>query len=186
MLHGWNYLLQKLAERKVLDVKPFQGTLGKGWCCPSSLKIILDYYGDNYSEDYLAKLCGSSLDHGTTGPQLRAAAEYLGYKVEIKDNSTYDDIKKYLDKDVPVMVNWFCGNNGTGEEPDDPDTDVPGGHYSIAIGFDDEHIYINDPKIGRIREMGKKDFMSVWFDFSKENLKNPHDIILQRLIAITK
>ena len=44
-------------KKILLDVKPFQETLNADMCGPASLKIVLEYYGVNKSEDELAQLC---------------------------------------------------------------------------------------------------------------------------------
>jgi predicted double-glycine peptidase len=45
----------------MLEVKPFQETLHEGMCGPASLKIVLDYFGVNKTENELADLMGNRL-----------------------------------------------------------------------------------------------------------------------------
>ena len=40
-------------NKVLLDVKPFQETLNADMCGPASLKIVLEYYGINKSENVL-------------------------------------------------------------------------------------------------------------------------------------
>lgn len=164
--------------KKMLKVKPFQETLSAGMCGPASLKILLSYYGIEKSENELAKICGTKKDLGTDDQGIKKAAESLGLKVKIKNNSSFKDIEKWLDKKVPVIVNWF-----TRGRVDYTDADVADGHYSVVFGLDDKHIYLQDPETGTARKLEREDFMTVWFDFTGKNIK-PNELIIRQIIAI--
>jgi len=166
---------------KLLPIQPFQETLHANMCGPAALKMILAYYNLDKGEAELAKLCDTTDDLGTDDQGLKKAAESFDLKVEIKNNSSFEDIQKWLDKDVPVIVNWFTrGRN------DYPDSEVADGHYSVVVGLDDEYIYIQDPEIGDMRKIEREDFMRVWFDFTDEYIKSWDEIIIRQLIAIYK
>ncbi len=167
-------------EKITLDVKPFQETLYKSMCGPASMKMVFDYYGIEKSEEEIAKLCGATEELGTNDEGIKKAAESLGFKVEIKNESSFDDIQDYLNKKIPVIVNWF-----TRGRIDYDDSQVPDGHYSVVVGLDNEYIYIQDPEIGKLRKIERNDFMKVWFDFKGEYIK-PNELIIRQLIAIYK
>lgn len=162
----------------MLKVKPFQETLSNSMCGPASLKIVLDYYGVGKSEKELAKLCQHDKDFGVDDEKIKRTAESLGFRVKIKNNSNFKDIEKWLDKKVPVVVNWF-----TKGRQDYSESEVADGHYSVAAGLDDKYIYIQDPEIGKIRRLKRDDFMKVWFDFKGEFIK-PGELIIRQIIAI--
>lgn len=164
--------------KKMLKVKPFQETLNAGMCGPASLKMVLSYYGINKSERELAKLCETDKDLGTDDKAIEKAAKSLRFKVKIKNNSSFKDIEKWLNKDVPVIVNWF-----TRGRMDYTDSDVSDGHYSVVCGMDDKNIYIQDPETGGIRKLDKEDFMTVWFDFTGMYIKKD-ELIIRQIIAI--
>ncbi len=163
---------------KKINIKPFQETLNAGMCGPASLKIVLGYYGAEKSEKELAKLCQHDKNMGVDDEKIRKAAENLGLKVKIKNNSTYKDVENWLDKKVPVIVNWF-----TKGRQDYPEFEVSDGHYSVVAGLDKKFIYLQDPEIGKIRKLKRDDFMRVWFDFRGEYLK-PEELIIRQIIAI--
>jgi len=167
-------------EQDILPVKSFQETLSKSMCGPATLKMIFDYYGIEKSEQEIAKLCGTTEDLGTDDKGIKKVAESLGFNVEIKNNSTFEDIQKWLDKKVPVIVNWF-----TRGRADYDDSEVADGHYSVVAGLDDEFIYIQDPEIGKLRKVEREDFMKVWFDFIGKYI-DPNELIIRQLIAIYK
>ena len=164
--------------KDLLPVKPFQETLFKSMCGPASLKMVFDYYGIEKSEEEIAKLAGATEDLGTDDQGIKKVAEELEFKVEIKNGSTFEDIQIWLDKKVPVIVNWFTrGRN------DYEDLEVADGHYSVVVGLDDEFIYIQDPEIGKIRKIEREDFMKVWFDFTGRYI-DPSQLIIRQFIAI--
>jgi predicted double-glycine peptidase len=164
--------------KKMLKVQSFQETLNAGMCGPASLKILLSYYGVDKSERELAKLCGTKKDLGTDDWGIKKAAESLGFKVKIKNNSSFKDIEKWIDNETPVIVNWF-----TRGRIDYTDSDVADGHYSVVCGLDDKNIYLQDPEIGSLRKLDKEDFMAVWFDFTGKYIKSD-ELIIRQIIAI--
>ena len=166
--------------KKILKLKPFQETLNASMCGPASLKIVLKYYGVETTEKELAKLAGASSDLGVDDKGLVRAAKHFGFKVKIRNNSSFKDLEKWLDQKVPVIVNWF-----TRGRKDYSDSDIADGHYSVVAGLDDKFIYLQDPEIGKIRKLERDDFMRVWFDFTGEYIKL-EELIIRQIIAIYK
>ena len=163
---------------KILKVKPFQETLNSGYCGPASLKIVLGYYGIDKTEKELAKMAGWNKDLGIDDEGIKKAAENFGFKVKIKNNSSYKDIENWLNKKVPVIIDWF-----TKGRPDYKESEVADGHYSVVAGLDDKFIYLQDPEVGKIRKLKREDFMRVWFDFRGDYLK-PSELVIRQIIAI--
>lgn len=149
-------------------------------CGPASLKMVFHYYGIEKSEQEIAEMCNVDEDLGTNDTTIQRVAEELGFKVKIKNNSTFEDIRAWLDEKVPVIVNWF-----TRGRSDYDDSEVADGHYSVVVGLDEEFIYLQDPEIGKLRKIEKEDFMKVWFDFTGKYI-NPDELIIRQLIAISK
>ncbi|MCK4524957.1 MAG: C39 family peptidase [Candidatus Andersenbacteria bacterium] len=166
--------------KKILKVKPFQETLNASMCGPASLKIVLKYYGMEATEKELARLAGASSNLGADDKGLALAAKHFGFKVKIKNNNSFKDIERWLDKKVPVIVNWF-----TRGRKDYPDSAIADGHYSVVAGLDNRFIYLQDPEIGKIRKLKRDDFMKVWFDFRGEYVK-PNELIVKQVIAVCR
>lgn len=167
-------------EINLLPIKPFQETLHKNMCGAATLKMVLDYYGIEKSENELAVLLGISDELGTNDADLKRAAESFGLSVEIENESSFDEMKFWLDKKVPVIVDWF-----TRGRRDYDDAQVADGHYSVVVGLDENHIYLQDPEIGDLRKITRDDFLRVWFDFSGAHIK-ANELIIRQLIAIYK
>jgi len=169
-----------MKENKILSLKSFRETLHQGMCGAASLLIVLDYYGIKKSEQGLADLLGVTNRLGIDSQSIKRVAEDFGLRVEIRDNSSFEDIEKWLDKKVPVIVDWFTrGRNDYSE------SEVADGHYSVVAGLDTKYIYLQDPEIGKIRKIARDDFMRVWFDFEGEYIK-PEELIVRQIVVIYK
>ena len=166
-------------QTKLLKVKPFQETLHGGYCGPASLKMVLDYYGVSKSEKAIAERCGCDSELGTNDISIKRAAKSYGFNVEIRDKANFTDIQKWLNKEVPVIVDWF-----TRGRKDYDNSEVPDGHYSVVVGLDNKNIYLQDPEIGAMRTIRKDDFLRVWFDFKKDHITSWKDMIIRQLIAV--
>jgi len=163
-----------------LKVQPFQETLHANMCGPASLKIVLDYYEVDKTEKEVADMATIVEGIGWCDKDIAGVAESLNLKVEIKNESSFEDVEKWLKNGVPVIVDWF-----TRGRKDYDDSEVADGHYSVVIGLDDEYIYLQDPEIGGERKITREDFMKVWFDFTGFYLK-PEELIIRQLIVIYK
>ena len=164
---------------EMLDVRSFQETLNSGMCGPASLKMVLSYFRVEKTEKELAELCQTDADLGTDVASLKRAAESLGFNVDIKNQSTFDDIQEWLNKKVPVIANWFSKGRSDYDE-----SSVADGHYSPVVGLDEQYIYLQDPEIGGLRKIVRDDFLRVWFDFTGSYIRSLDEVILRPLIAI--
>lgn len=151
----------------MIPLKPFRQS--PGLCGPASLKIVLEYFGIKKLEEELAKLSKAHPHHGTSAKNIVLAAKKLGYKAFYKDFSSLKEIKKYIDKKIPVIVDWFSHDDG---------------HYSVVAGIDNKFIYLQDPELGKINKIDLVTFQRIWFDFEEEMLKKKQDIFIRRLIVI--
>ncbi len=164
---------------KLLPVEPFQETLYGSYCGPASLKMILDYWHIHKTEEEAAAACHRDPELGTDDAALKKAAESYGLEVEIENNASFGSIRRWLDRGIPVIVDWFTrGRKEYGDE------EVPDGHYSVVVGLDDSHIYLQDPEIGGLRTLERDDFTRVWFDFKPAFINSWDDMIIRQLIAI--
>ena len=166
-------------NKNLLAVKPFQETFHGGYCGPASLKMVLEYWGINKSEEEVAIACNRDPELGTDDAALKKAAESYGLKVEIENNASFDSMQRWLNRRVPVIVNWFTrGRSDYGDE------EVPDGHYSLVVGLDGEYIYLQDPEIGGLRKLKRGDFMRVWFDFKPAYITSWNDMIIRQIIVV--
>src|SRR3989344_7162616 len=154
----------------MLDVKPYREK--PEMCGPASLKMVLGYYGIEKTEDELAQLTEYAPTKGTTSDGLISAAIKLGLKAFQKDFSEIKDLKEYVvDKKIPIIVDWFS---------------IDDGHFSVIVGVDDKNIYMQDPEQLELKTFDIEFFNRIWFDFKDAYLKSKDDIIIRRMIVISK
>lgn len=134
-------------------------------CGAASMQAVLAYYGmDSYEAD-LRVMLKTAPNHGTYPWDMVAAAKQLGFEAEWKENLTFDDIKTSLQQGIPVITDSqrFRGTDGTFENNWDS------GHYMVAIGIDDQYIYLEDPDLlGSRLKMTRSDFEKSWHDYETE------------------
>ncbi len=151
----------------MLRLKPFRQT--PALCGVASLKMVLEYFGAKKTEKELIKLAGASERYGTPVAGLLRAARKLGFQTFCKDNTNFSDIKKYLNKKIPVIVDWFNKDDG---------------HYSVVVELDKKYIYLMDPESATVRKLDRATFKRIWFDFPGDYLKNKKDVIIRRMIVV--
>jgi ABC-type bacteriocin/lantibiotic exporter with double-glycine peptidase domain len=147
-------------------------------CGPASLRIVLAYFRKAMPERVIARACRSSDKTGTAGTNLVCGARRLGFTATMVDGADLRTVRRWLAKDVPVIVDWMSAiAHG-------PTRDVlPCGHYSVVCGLDHRPIFLPDPATGRRRRMVRRRFLDLWFDF--EGVRPCRkDLILRRLIVV--
>lgn len=178
-------------EKELLKIKIFQQS-DDSLCGPAVIKMVLEYYNKKVEESEITKLCKHTYELGTDDVHMKKAVEKLGFNVVIKNNCTISDLKYWISKKNPVIVDWFSGvleETSKNEKfiynkklPIDIGT--PNGHSSIVVGVDDEYVYLVDPYIAKIRKMTIVDFMRVWFDFRTPYIKDYKDMIIRQIFVI--
>lgn len=155
----------------MINLKPFRQT--PGLCGPASLKIVMDYYGISVSERKIAKAAGATKEKGVSFDGLARAAKHFKFNVFYKKNSSLDDIEKFINKKIPVIVDWFLEDDG---------------HYSVVSGIDRKNILLMDPSLDKgKRKISREDFLRVWFDFRGKFIRKPEDLVLRlMLVAVPK
>lgn len=154
----------------MIQMKPFRERVG--FCGPATVKMVLEYYGVQKTERELGILMHSNEDLGTESEQMATVARELGLDARIQDESSFHDLEKLvLQEHIPVIVNWFSEDDG---------------HYSVVVDLDSENIYMQDPEVGYLRAMRRSHFYRIWFDFRGDTIEKKEDLILRRMIVITK
>ncbi|MDP1884267.1 MAG: cysteine peptidase family C39 domain-containing protein [Candidatus Moranbacteria bacterium] len=153
----------------MLDVKPYRQK--PGFCGPASLKMVLDFYGVEKSEEELGEITKCNPDKGITGFAIVKAAKKLGFAASLKDSARLKDIKKFLTKGIPVIVEWFSEDDG---------------HFSVVVEMDQKYIYLQDPELAGVRKMDLETFERVWFSFDTKIIRKEKDLVLRRMVVVEK
>jgi len=129
-------------------------------CGAACVQAICAYWGTGPDNewDYIKHL--KSDDRGGTLPKY--IIQYLKKKkiqVEAKENMTLDDLKANMDKGRPVICAIQAWGNSKVYNKNS------NGHYVVVIGYDDRHIFIEDPSINLCRGyIANKQFLNRWHD----------------------
>jgi ABC-type bacteriocin/lantibiotic exporter with double-glycine peptidase domain len=135
----------------MLKIKLFQQT--KGFCGPSSLRMILGFYGIKKTEKEVAGIIGETRE-GCSTDKVVSAIKKLGFKVEYKVGSSIAELQKITDKGIPVIIYW---------------TRHGGGHFSVVYGVKNNRVYIADPRLKRKTSLDVKTFLPIWDDPDTED-----------------
>jgi ABC-type bacteriocin/lantibiotic exporter with double-glycine peptidase domain len=128
------------------EVEPYQ-QIEKYSCGAATLKAVLKHYGDDHDERALIKLVGVDPKSGSSAHQVADAARKLGFNAEPFSFDSIDELKKYTDHDVPVIVAIRSFTR--------PDQ----GHFVVATRVDNRSVYVMDPNVAGNRRTLARDEM---------------------------
>jgi ABC-type bacteriocin/lantibiotic exporter with double-glycine peptidase domain len=126
-----------------------------GLCGPAALKVVLTHYKKDYTHDEIAKLCEVTPDEHASHSKMISGAESAGLKSTAMDNATIDNIRSFVDEDIPVVVGWQLDGKD---------------HYSVVYDVGKMKIFMMDPATeSGIRILPIEGFEAVWNDKGGEN-----------------
>ena len=125
-----------------LYVKPIRQT--PDYCGPTVIQMFLYRDGIEASVEEIAKIAGTTKENGTSIEGMVKALEHYGYETSAKELSTPDDLRYYINKQIPVIVDWFSPEG------------VPGGLYSIVVGINKKNVPLRAPSFPKIRKISIK------------------------------
>lgn len=114
-------------------------------CGPAALCAILHYWGEFTSEETLAIEMGSDPVGGTSPDKIRRAALDRGYSTLWKESMSNQELKSYLEEGKPIIIVVQAWATTPAELNGD------GGHYVIAIDYDEDNVYFEDPALDDAR-----------------------------------
>lgn len=163
-------------------------------CGPASLAMVMEFLGKPHSVGGVLKKLGNPTGF-TTISQLAKVAQDQGFNVESKIDATFAELKKYIDKGLPVIV-----VGGYGYLNSTQDKNFKASHIMVVVGYrEDDSVYVNDPNFwGQFRQDGDHhvytgpEFFTFWrnegnkegnqpnilFVLSKKDEENPQETTL--------
>lgn len=139
-------------------------------CGAAAMQSLLGFHGEDLNESELSKLLKTNEQEGTDYNEIVAIAKEKGYTVNVYKDMSLKELKKQLDKKMPVL----CLIQAWAVQKVDYKNDWNDGHYVIAIGYDNKKIYFMDPStLGNYTFIDQKAFLKRWHDKnSKEELNH--------------
>lgn len=163
----------------MLKITPFKQT-DDSRCGPACIKMVLNYYGIDVTEDEAAEACGWTYELGCTNKQTMDAIRSFGLDCALYYDCDFDALETFLYDGYPAIVDWFS----PGISADVMDGRMNIGHYSIVGGLDEDAIYLIDPELGGVRTILRDEFMRVWFDWEEGETINCETLTLRQAIVV--
>lgn len=115
-------------------------------CGAAAFRSVCEFFGVG-PEDHgeFIKLCNTSHNTGTRPTNLLQAAKKVGLQAKAQKEMTVEELKKYVDKGVPVICPIQAWTEG--EDRWKTYNKKGSGHYVVVIGYDEGNIYFEDPVI---------------------------------------
>ena len=136
-------------------------------CGASVLESVLVYYGENVREDYLVKNANTNKNDGIFVENIVKTFRSFHLKT-VHREMTLTDVKKYLRNHVPVVLVLQAW---TDKEKVDWKHDWEDGHYVVAIGYDQEKIYFEDPSSFERAYLTFEELRKRWHDIDVNGKK---------------
>jgi ABC-type bacteriocin/lantibiotic exporter with double-glycine peptidase domain len=138
-------------------------------CGAKALQCVLEYYGIDAREDHIMHYAHTNSKDGTSINNLVKTAKHYGLRAEARSLNILD-IKKFIDKEIPVIVDIQA-------YPEKKllhwDRDWKDGHYVVAIGYNSHYLFFADPSSVFITYLSYSEFLERWHD--KDNHKKYFD-----------
>lgn len=125
-----------------------------GRCLPACARMVLDYLGDQRSEDDLARRLHTRT-FGTPANNIQLL-ESLGYSVTF-GKATLDQLQEYLTRNIPPIVFVQTGNLPYWQENVN--------HAIVLVGVDANEVAAIDPAFGSVQHMPVDNFLLAWLEF---------------------
>lgn len=139
-------------------------------CGASCFQAVVRYWGGkDMGEGQLIELLNTTLGEtdrkGTTPSCIVREAEKIGFRAEIRENLTLNDLRNSIKKGIPVIVRvqaWKDENQSWEMNKNS--------HYMVVIGIDSKNVYFEDPWIlGNRGYIPHDEFIERWHVFGYES-----------------
>ena len=135
-------------------------------CGPAVLSSVFNYWGCIESEFNLAEELNSDPRGGTSPDKLQQAAMSRGFETIWHEDMSDSELISYLDSGRPVIITVQAWASTQAELEGDS------GHYVIAIDYDSNNVYFEDPALDDCRGyIPWAELESRWHDKDKTGKK---------------
>ena len=174
-----NFLLEKFTPKVKLDFPEFRQIYNYD-CGVTAMQQILVYYGIEKREDELIKMLDSKKEDGTKLSKMVDVAKYFGLEVDIIKNSSIKEIKNLIDNNIPPILLLQAWRSFSDKTIDWKKSFIDG-HYAIAIGYNENTIFFEDPSSVVRTYLTFDELEDRWHDLNDNNkTKNYHTMLVIR------
>ena len=141
-------------------------------CGPSALQAVLRYWGKDVQEDEIARLAATTSEVGTFPEDLARSARALGFKAEVKEGLTLDEVQAFTAAGHPMIALaqvWLSASSTGGKSVEE---EWDSGHYIVILGVDKDYVYFQDPYVLMSKAfMSRRVFEAHWHQAMGGDLK---------------
>lgn len=168
------FLLEKSNKLKpdvLLDFPEFRQTFNFD-CGITSIQQVLIYYGMEKNEDELIEMLGGKkkevMKNGLPLSEMRQIFEYFGLEIEIKKNTSISELKEIIKDGIPPILMIQAWRN---KDLDNLNwsKDYKDSHFVIAIGYNDNCIFFEDPASVNRTFLTYEELEDRWHDLADDN-----------------
>jgi hypothetical protein len=157
-----------IENREIIKILDFPKTRqAANWTCgANAVQKICAYYGEDYREMDLVNVLKSTPDNGTDLQPIIDFFVTAKFKVVVKEHMTIDELKAYIDNDIPVMLMiqaWVRNQSGYMGWAD--------GHYTVCIGYTLDELLFADPSLYDIGYISNNKLLERWHDLDVDGKK---------------
>ncbi len=129
-----------------------------GACLPACARMVLAYWGQILTEADLAALLGTRI-YGTPISNIKRLQSH-GYQVDF-GSFTREQLQGHLLAERPVIARvWTTMLDYWSAETSS--------HVVVVVGFDESHVYVNDPAFFEAPQAATWDgFLAAWAEFDE-------------------
>ncbi len=120
-------------------------------CGPASLQMVFEFLGKKISQKELAQRLGTGATVWASNERMEEIAREEGLSTFMQTSGTIEGLRKFLDKGIPVIVNFI-----------EPEGD---GHFAPVLGVTEKEIIFNDPWHGEKYTLSLEYFVQNWRSF---------------------
>jgi len=132
-------------------------------CGPAALQAVLRYWGKDVAEEEIATLAGTTSEVGTFPEDLARSARALGFKAEVREGLTLDEVATFTAAGHPMIALaqvWLSAKSLGGRSVEE---EWDSGHYIVVLGVDRDYVYFQDPYVLMSKAfMPRKVFEAHW------------------------
>ena len=129
-----------------------------GACLPACVRMVLAFWEKNLPEADIAKTLGTK-EYGTPFSNVERFRQH-GYQVDF-GSLAMDQLKDHLTANRPVIARVWTAMLDYWQ-------DEITSHVVVVVGFDDAHIYLNDPALTKASQSTTWDsFLAAWAEFDE-------------------
>lgn len=118
-------------------------------CGPATLQMVMAFFNKRASEAELSRKMKTSKTNGTRVGKMIDMARKEGFYCYVNDDSTVEEIKYFLSRKLPVVVNFIEPTNDEG-------------HFAVIVGIRKRKVVMNDPWNGKGVRMEVREFKRRW------------------------